>query len=511
MTDVLFMNEDNSLESGSSLADKNVSEFKALRKSIQNGLDIFGKNRKARKAIQYDAAESILDSLNSRWDLSDEFIMPGRGPASIVTKGLNLVFKKLNGFITDLTRHTVGLASVAPGMHLISGKVLSSAETLGKKGEEIEASCRDLSEGMRISSESAGAALEKSGHIVGEISRARNLTSSSFDRMKAIDKDMAGLSSAIFNLEESSKNIGLIIDSISDISETTGLLSLNAFIEAGRAGKYGAGFGVIAQEIRQLSGKSGQAASEIKKTLMNISELIDTTAVSVRHVKECVASGLEVSKDADSALCGVGIEHSGFHGQLESVLKSVNDQEKAVSAMLSGIAEIADAGRSGARESRKLSDSADRIRTLAEKQLESAGSFILPQYKKVEAVVTEIASDPDIVSMTDNVNRKIYERMQLFPYLELVYLTDGKGIQISANIFRDREKAESGLSAVGKNWSTREWFRKVKETNKAYISNVYRSAATDSYCMTVSVPVFRNGFLVGVLGADVNFENLLDI
>lgn len=103
-------------------------------------------------------------------------------------------------------------------------------------------------------------------------------------------------------------------------------------------------------------------------------------------------------------------------------------------------------GRSGARESRKLSDSADRIRTLAEKQLESAGSFILPQYKKLEAVVTEIVSDPDIVSMTDNVNRKISEKMQLFPYLELVYLTDGKGIQISANIFRDRDKAESGLS-----------------------------------------------------------------
>lgn len=511
MSDVLAANKQEDFETGYCPVNETAPDLKKTNIWIFPSFDIFRKKGKKRKAVQYEAAENILSSLATGWDLGMEFVMPGKGAASIVTRCLNLVFRKFNDFITDLTRQTVTLASIAPAMHVISRRVLTAAEIIEKMGEKIESSCRTLADEMRVSAESAGEALEKSERIVGEIVMARTLAGTSLDMMTSIDSEIARLSSSISALEESSKNIGSIIDSIAEISDTTGLLSLNAFIEASRAGTHGAGFGVIAQEIRHLSGQSGKAASGIRETLLEIGGLIENTAMAVRHVQECVSSGLCVSRDADSALNRVETGHSGFHRQLESVLVSVRDQEKAVSEMLSGIAEIAETGRSEALESRKLSQSADRIRTLAEKQLESSGIFILPQYRKVEDAVSDIASDPDIYGMTDNMNRTISEKMACLPYIELVYLTDFNGIQVSCNIFRDREKSGAGSESVGRNWSSREWFRKVKETEQAFISNVYRSAATDSYCLTVSVPVFKNGRLSGVLGADVNFENLLDI
>jgi hypothetical protein len=51
----------------------------------------------------------------------------------------------------------------------------------------------------------------------------------------------------------------------------------------------------------------------------------------------------------------------------------------------------------------------------------------------------------------------------------------------------------------------------VKETGKPFISEIYRSAATGTFCLTIAVPVFRQSTWTGVLGADINFEDLLNI
>ncbi|MCK7470714.1 MAG: methyl-accepting chemotaxis protein [Desulfomicrobium escambiense] len=101
-----------------------------------------------------------------------------------------------------------------------------------------------------------------------------------------MEQDVRRLTTAIAELDNQSRSIGSIIESISDIADHTGLLSLNAFIEAARAGAHGAGFGVIANEIRQLSQESARAAQEIKDSLSGISNLIQETVDAVTRVEE---------------------------------------------------------------------------------------------------------------------------------------------------------------------------------------------------------------------------------
>ena len=93
---------------------------------------------------------------------------------------------------------------------------------------------------------------------------------------------------------------------------------------------------------------------------------------------------------------------------------------------------------------------------------------------------------------------------------ELLYLVGADGKQVSENIAAsDIKQAQSG-SRRGANWSQRPWFREVADKRSSYISPVYRSAATDAFCFTVSAPVFgKNGELLRVLGADVRLSALL--
>lgn len=463
------------------------------------------KNRRSEKAME------IKDELAQRWDLDRTFSLPGEGPANDIIEGLNQIFRRLHTFITDLTKRNVQMATVAPLTHHISQQVRESAESLSQQADQIENSCRSLAAGIGRSTDSANQALDQSAAIVGEITRAGSLTDQALQQMQTMEQNVALLTNAITTLDQRSRSIGSIIESISDIADHTGLLSLNAFIEAARAGAHGAGFGVIANEIRQLSQGTSKAAQEVKDSLLTISELIGETVTAVSHVKKCVVTGVQVNRDAYEALAQVSGEHHHFHHQLESVISAINDQKSAMAMLAGDLAQITAIGKEGRSNSGKLADLAETIKTLTEEQLLASGMFILPQYRKAEAAVVHMATDPDICTAGKNKDQALQNRMQPLSYLELVYLTDSEGVQISSNIFRKAEAIVSDSTARGKNRSSREWFRKVKETKKPYISEIYPSTATGSFCLTIAVPVYRQSAWVGVLGADISFEDLLHI
>jgi methyl-accepting chemotaxis protein len=93
---------------------------------------------------------------------------------------------------------------------------------------------------------------------------------------------------------------------------------------------------------------------------------------------------------------------------------------------------------------------------------------------------------------------------------ELLYVTDAKGRQIVDNV--GQVKTTYSDTGLGKDWSQRPWFRHPAGQRKLYVSDFYRSAATDAYCLTVSAPILdASGALLGVLGADVDLGSLVEL
>jgi methyl-accepting chemotaxis protein len=186
-------------------------------------------------------------------------------------------------------------------------------------------------------------------------------------------------------------------------------------------------------------------------------------------------------------------------------------QKKAVASFADDVAQIAAIGKEGQNDSSKLAELADKVKTLTEQQLLATGIFILPQYRKAEVAIIAIANTPEIQSPGNSIDQSLQQHLRSLPYLELMYVTDANGIQISSNVSRQGQTISFDTATKGKNWSHRDWFRKVQETGSSYISEIYKSEATNSFCLTLTVPIIRHGSLVGVLGADINFEDLLSI
>jgi methyl-accepting chemotaxis protein len=108
------------------------------------------------------------------------------------------------------------------------------------------------------------------------------------DKAKATSQITQEISLGMKNLEENSRSIENIVNAINEISEQTNLLSLNASIEAARAGDSGRGFAVVAGEIRNLATKSMESASQIQEIINSIQRQTNETSKTTQKAEQIV-------------------------------------------------------------------------------------------------------------------------------------------------------------------------------------------------------------------------------
>jgi methyl-accepting chemotaxis protein len=142
------------------------------------------------------------------------------------------------------------------------------------------------------------------------------------ERVRQVHRQSGENLRLIQELNEKSNRIQGVTATIQGIAEQTNLLALNAAIEAARAGEQGRGFAVVADEVRQLASRTGQATSEVSETL---EEIRSDTALIVQRIED-------LAQGVDSGLASV-----------ESVgerLEQIRDQSDRVQQQVARIAEI---------------------------------------------------------------------------------------------------------------------------------------------------------------------------
>ena len=222
----------------------------------------------------------------SNGDLTVNLTAKHKDEFGLLCDGVNDTVAHMKTLIKDVNEVSEQVGVAAVHVAQTSGTFMETSKNIQSAVIEIEdgvnkldsnsGNCMNQMDSLsgKINNVSSNAdEIQKLTNITGEtisagISSVQSLTESA-ESTAEITRNVI---TSIEELEEKSKSIGHIVSAINEIAEQTNLLSLNASIEAARAGEAGRGFGVVAEEIGNLSDQSAQGAEMIKNLAKTITE-----------------------------------------------------------------------------------------------------------------------------------------------------------------------------------------------------------------------------------------------
>ena len=229
------------------------------------------------------------------------------------------LFDSINNISTDLSGTMAEIQQSAVKVNSGAEQVSSGAQGLSQGATEQASSIEELSATMNDIS----AKIKETAETTREASRLSNMAGQS---VMVSNEKMREMSLAMEEITEKSQEISKIIKTIDDIAFQTNILSLNAAIEAARAGAAGKGFAVVADEVGNLAQKSAKAAQ-------NTSSLIEETI-------EAVNKGVRISEETAESLTEVVTRAGKINDLIDIASSASEEQARGVSQLSVGIDQI---------------------------------------------------------------------------------------------------------------------------------------------------------------------------
>lgn len=339
------------------------------------------------------------------------------------------------------------------------------------------------------------------------------------DSVGAIEKATNTTVNCIKELSLTVGEISSILNTVNAIASQTELLSLNASIESARAGEYGKGFGVVADEIRKLSENSRGAVSRISELISEIILQMSNLKEAINPNEICVKKSVDCSRNIEVSLNRIKETYDNVQGMINKIMDTSIEEGKLITDICGkisnvkeafsetsasvecvyssvkkqneGIKEIDVMGKSlkSASESLTLIGNKDDIGKYSEEYINSAQEVI-------KLIKTEILILDDFSDMNEGCHKRVLDDFRrTHTNIEAIWTNDIRGRFIYSN-------PAAGIV----NANVRDWFKEAV-SDKEYISNVYISAITKTPCVTVSISIEDSkGCSIGVIGADIGIN-----
>lgn len=218
-----------------------------------------------------------------------------------LSNAINIMVKNLREQTKELINVVNVLASSVSEITVTLSQVTSGATETSSAVSETTSTVEEVKQTVFLTNEKTKDVSNSSKESLEIAHLGQNATAGSIEGMNDINQQMQVIAESILNLSEQSQNIGELIESVDNISEQSNLLAVNAAIESAKAGEYGKGFSIVAQEIRNLSEQSKYATKQVRNILKDIQKATNTAVMTTEKGIKLVEKNVnEVSKAGDA-------------------------------------------------------------------------------------------------------------------------------------------------------------------------------------------------------------------
>jgi methyl-accepting chemotaxis protein len=320
------------------------------------GLSVFASIlvRTIRKPLD-DIEALVVDMGQGEGDLSRRLAYQGHDELGAICEGVNRFVEKLGHTISQVAQTAEQVASAT---HELS----ATAEQINQTTSELSQS----SERQRVAMIQSSSALEQMAASIQQVRtvafEAEGVAAGSLDMTAQGSAAAAESNQAMDAIMESSGKVNRITGVIADIARQTNLLSLNAAIEAAKAGAQGKGFAVVAEEVRKLAERSGTAAKEISALLEESGERVGMGASSVSSVGRSLTSIEGATRENTERIRSISIAMEEQSRASQDMVSAVGTTAQITEQSASAATELSSTIHEVTRTIEELAQIANRLR-----------------------------------------------------------------------------------------------------------------------------------------------------
>lgn len=305
------------------------------------------------RAESGDMSVIVKDSGNDELALLAEGINHMVRMNHSVIESMTAVSEKVNdasqSLVSSVEEHTASSNEIGSTMTEIAAGASDQAELMSKNKEAtdlLETKMANITEQTGFMKQGAEQLAVISAGNQESVVKLRNHSERTISAT-------ADIIDAIASLDSRSKDVGKIIESVSEIAGQTNLLALNAAIEAARAGEQGKGFAVVADEVRKLSEQTDRALKEISELMNGIRVDTENTVGFAGKTSKVLEEQFIVVSDFERAAKRIAEAVANNRSQITDIsgaIREMADRTKEIKENMDGMTEISEQTAAGTEE-----------------------------------------------------------------------------------------------------------------------------------------------------------------
>jgi twitching motility protein PilJ len=281
--------------------------------------------------------EAILRLLNEMGNLADGDLTVQASVTEDVTgaiaDSINFTIEELRTLVKGINSATDQVAKATNDAQAISNRLYEASQRQNREIQQASASVLQMAQSINEVSQSAAQSARVAQQSLAAAEKGGQAVQNQIAGMNEIRTQIQDTAKRIKRLGESSLEIGEIVELISDITEQTNVLALNAAIQAASAGEAGRGFTVVAEEVQRLAERSGEATKQIDAIVKTIQADTQDAVAAMEKSTVGVVEGTKLSDAAGQALD----EIRRISRELAELIGGISAQTQKQSASVSDV------------------------------------------------------------------------------------------------------------------------------------------------------------------------------